>query len=209
MIICPKCKSGEYLKKVSDVYIHFQHKDAVKKFFGSGICEMPDYLKDSEFEILEKTDEYKITRGAESTLQEDITLEDDPTAAILAVDVKSNYGIDKKTLKEVLPENISPPAEPVLLKLPIIIIVISSFGAVLTAAFIGLCIIRLVFLIDEPNKFLLIFGLFLLSISSTVFLATSFKNHKILQQYEESLGRWKELILCSRCRVILPFCECR
>lgn len=157
MVTCPKCKTGDYLKKVSEIYMHYQHKDAVKKFFGDEICAVPDCLEDPDLEILGKSGEYEL----------------------------------------------SPPPEPKLIRFPIAIMTLIFIGSVLIATFVGMHLIGLVYVIEKPGDFILILGLFLVSVSFSIFTSVSFRNRKALQQYDAALERWKQMIICSQCRSIL------
>lgn len=50
MTICPKCKNGDHIRRVSEIYTDYQHKAAVKNFFGDEVCAEPDHLRDRNFE---------------------------------------------------------------------------------------------------------------------------------------------------------------
>ncbi len=195
--LCPHCKSPDNLRRVYEVYQHYQNKEAVKKFFGEEVCEIPDYLKDADLELLEKKDEYELTQG-EMHVADDSTSDFSDLASSAGSD-RGNFHLTGRT-QEILIETISPPREPRLVRISPALMVPVIMGTSLLAFVVAS------FMMDEkPGPFVymaLPAGLSLVIIAAVIFIAISFHNAGLLRGYEASRAAWKKKLVCNQCRTV-------
>jgi hypothetical protein len=195
--LCPRCKSPDNLRRVYEVYQHYQNKEAVKKFFGEEVCEIPDYLKDADLELLEKKDEYELMQGQ-------MHVADDGTSDFS--DMASSAGSDRKNLhvagkpQEILLETISPPREPRLVRISPVLMVPVILGTSLLA------FVFASFMMNEKPGLLAFIslpaGLSLVIIAAGIFVTISFHNAGLLRGYEASRATWKNKLVCNHCRTV-------
>ncbi|HTY44415.1 MAG TPA: hypothetical protein VMD52_00265 [Patescibacteria group bacterium] len=195
-VLCPRCKSPDNLRKVCDVYQHYQNKEAVKKFFGEDVCLVPDYLKDADLELLEKKDEYELTQG-------EVRVADDATSDFSDMGSEgSEQGRDHLTggSQEINLENISPPKDPPLVQMSLVLMVPLIVGTSLLALSFASAMMNIKLLLAAHIA--LIAGLSILIIVAVIFIAVSFHNANLLRDYEASRSAWKKKIVCNHCRTV-------
>ena len=197
-VVCPKCKSTDDIKNLSQIYLHYQNKEAVKKFFGAEVCEIPDYLKDSDLDILEREDEYELTRG-EMPIGDDSTMQDGSEFSGYSGFDSSAYVPVKREEQKINIYNIAPPQEPRIVKIPVAAMVLMVAGTF----FIAVVLAAYLTGFDSFNNAILAtLGLGLLAITAVIFAGVFFRNNRLLKEYEASRKIWKRKVVCSRCREI-------
>ncbi len=196
-ISCPKCHSSDFTRKISEIYSHYKHKEAVKNFFGAEVCEIPDYLKDAAFELLEKKDEYEISAEKEMTIQDDTSTD----VELSGMDSPVSDSPERRALpsRDFAPEDISPPPDPALKAMPLIVPFAGFLGGMLFAAFFALKITMIRF---KYYRLLLAAAVFLFLISILIFIALSLVNQRMINDYEAALASWKKKYVCARCRKV-------
>jgi len=194
---CPKCHSGDFTRKVSEVYSHYKHKEAVKNFFGAEVCEIPDYLKDAAFELLEKKDEYEISADEGMHIQDDTSTESALSEMKETVDRGERHNVSRSSEREFDIVDIAPPPEPRLSVMPVLVPIGVFLGGTMISAFVGMKVTMLDFKYD---KMLLPAGFSLLVFSAAFFAVVTFRNQGLVDNYEKCLAEWKKKFVCARCR---------
>lgn len=194
--ICPKCKSSDWVKRVTEIHEHYQNKESVKKFFGEEMVEIPDYLKDSvkALEILDRKGEFELTQGQAS-------IPDDGTMEGMTFDAESYGGTHQavvlKHKRDLEMGDIAPPREPVIAKVPLALGGFVLVGGTMVATYLAAAAIGIT--LAHANS-LLIAGCGILFAGGFVFVGIMLKNNRILTQYEKEMNAWRHTFFCNRCQ---------
>jgi hypothetical protein len=195
---CPKCRSGDFTRKACEVYTHYKHKEAVKNFFGAEVCEIPDYLKDAAFDLLEKKDEYEIAADEGMHIQDDTSTESEFSDMKAAVTEGHRKVIPDRSVEQDIGV-ISPPLEPRLIGMPFLVPTGVFLGGTMIATFVG---IKFTMVDFKYVKMLLPAGFSLIVFSAVIFAVVTFRNQGLVDNYEKGLGEWKKKYVCARCRML-------